>query len=93
VPKEGAFSRLDPTGMFTRQKVKEIAAGRLGQVDELANLATYLCSDYASWITGEIVRFDGGELNNMAGSFNGLKAVSNEEWDMMAKMIKMTKGS
>lgn len=34
---------------------------RLGEPEELANLATYLVSDYASWMTGEIVTFDGGE--------------------------------
>jgi len=90
---KGAFTRLDPTGTFMNAKLKEIALGRMGQVEELANLAAYLCSDYASWVTGEVVRFDGGELNYMAGSFNGLKKVKKEEWDMLERMIKMTKGS
>jgi len=90
---KGAFSRLDPTGEFINKKIKTIAAGRLGEVPELSNLACYLVSDYASWITGEIVRLDGGELNYMGGEFNALRAIPNESWDMLEAMIRNTKGS
>jgi len=31
-----------------------IPAGRIGEIEEIANLATYLCSDYASWINAEV---------------------------------------
>lgn len=54
IPTEGAFSRLDPTGMFADRYHERIPAGRLGEVEELANLATYLVSDYSSWISGEV---------------------------------------
>ena len=50
--------------------------GRLGEVEELANLATYLVSDYSSWMTGEVVNFDGGQLPSMAGMFNNLSQVN-----------------
>ena len=43
-----------------------------GEKEELSNLITYLCSDYASWINGEIIRIDGGELNENSGMFNRL---------------------
>lgn len=41
--------------------------GRLGQASEIANLASYLCSDYASWMSGAVsdaigVRIDGWRL-------------------------------
>ncbi|XP_069113399.1 2,4-dienoyl-CoA reductase [(3E)-enoyl-CoA-producing], mitochondrial-like [Argopecten irradians] len=89
----GAFSRLDPTGQFI-DSVKEIMpSGRLGEVEEIANLASYLVSDYASWVTGEVVRFDGGEFVSRAGSFNELRQVSKEQWDLMEQMIRKTKGS
>ena len=51
---EGAFSRLDPTGQFANHSKEYIPVGRTGEIEELANLATYLCSDYASWINSEV---------------------------------------
>jgi 2,4-dienoyl-CoA reductase len=51
---EGAFTRLDPTGQMMEEAIKTIPAGRMGEVEEIANLATYMCSDYASWINAEV---------------------------------------
>lgn len=62
---KGAFSRLDPTGEFSEKAKQRIPAGRLGQPEELANLASYLLSDYSSWMTGQVIDFDGGELTNI----------------------------
>ena len=56
--------------------LKSIPVGRLGEVEEIANLATYLLSDYASWVNGSIITFDGGQVVNMAGLFNQLSRVS-----------------
>lgn len=53
-PAQGAFSRLDPTGVFESAMLGRIPAGRLGQPGELANLAAYLSSRYASWISGAV---------------------------------------
>jgi 3-oxoacyl-[acyl-carrier protein] reductase len=39
---------------------KEVAAGRLGTVEEFAAVATFLCSVRASYVTGETVVVDGG---------------------------------
>ncbi|XP_060631559.2 2,4-dienoyl-CoA reductase [(3E)-enoyl-CoA-producing], mitochondrial [Anolis sagrei] len=90
---KGAFSRLDPAGKFEKEMIQRIPCGRLGTIEEIANLATYLCSDYASWISGAVIRFDGGEYVQMAGEFNSLRKVTNDEWDMMEEMIRKTKGS
>ena len=35
----------------------QIPAGRIGEIEEIANLATYMCSDYASWINAEVPGF------------------------------------
>ncbi|CAI9546660.1 unnamed protein product [Staurois parvus] len=51
---KGAFSRLDPTGSFEAAMPERIPCGRLGTVGELANLAVYLCSDYANWVSGAV---------------------------------------
>eukprot|EP00076_Gallus_gallus_P047564 XP_418328.1 2,4-dienoyl-CoA reductase, mitochondrial [Gallus gallus] len=90
---KGAFSRLDPTGVFEKKMIERIPCGRLGTVEEIANLAAYLCSDYASWINGAVIRMDGGEYVFMAGEFNHLKEVTKEQWEVMEAMIRKTKGS
>ncbi|CAF0711637.1 unnamed protein product [Brachionus calyciflorus] len=88
---KGAFSRLDPTGSFVEHAKNRIPAGRLGEADELSNLASYLLSDYANWMTGQIIDMDGGELINSSGEFNYLYSIQKEQWDMMEKMIRQTK--
>ncbi|KAG7336235.1 hypothetical protein KOW79_000928 [Hemibagrus wyckioides] len=90
---KGAFSRMDPTGKFETSMIERIPVGRLGTPGELANLAAYLCSDYASWVSGAIIRLDGGEYVFMAGEFNPLSKVTQEQWTVMEAMIRNTKGS
>merc|ERR1712226_597040 len=73
---EGAFGRLDPTGEGAKQMMSQIPVGRIGEIEEIANLATFLCSDYASWINSETVTLDGGEFRQLAGEFNKLQQVT-----------------
>ena len=42
--------------------VKSIPLRRMGSVEEVAALATYLASDDAAWVTGKIYRIDGGQF-------------------------------
>ncbi|KAF4087927.1 hypothetical protein AMELA_G00077120 [Ameiurus melas] len=79
--------------MFEKSMIERIPVGRLGTPGEIANLASYLCSDYASWVSGAIIRMDGGEYVSMAGEFNSLSKVTQEQWAMMEAMIRSTKGS
>jgi 3-oxoacyl-[acyl-carrier protein] reductase len=39
-----------------------IPFGRMGTAEEVANAAIFLCSDGASWITGQTVAVDGGQM-------------------------------
>lgn len=87
---EGAFGRLDPTGSAADYVLDVNPTGRIGEIEEIANLATFLCSDYASWINTETVTLDGGEFRSLAGEFNKLREITPEMWDMMAAMIKET---
>lgn len=41
---------------------KGIPFGRLGSAEEVANVALFLASDYASWITGQTLVVDGGQI-------------------------------
>jgi len=41
---------------------RRLPLGRLGEVDDIAAAALFLCSDAASWITGHTLVIDGGAL-------------------------------
>jgi NAD(P)-dependent dehydrogenase (short-subunit alcohol dehydrogenase family) len=45
---------------YGNQLAGSIPSGRLGEPQDIANLATFLVSDLASWITGETYVIDGG---------------------------------
>jgi len=85
---EGAFSRLDPTGDFEKMGKEKVPAKRFGEIEELANLASYLVSDYANFMNGEIITFDGGERRGYSGAFNALDKVTPEQWDQLEIMIR-----
>ena len=51
---QGAFSRLDPTGEWADKLLDILPVGRLGEVPEIANLVSYMVSDYSSWMSGEV---------------------------------------
>lgn len=42
---------------------REIPLGRWGTADEVAGTVVFLCSDAASYITGQIINIDGGMIN------------------------------
>lgn len=43
------------------QFIADIILGRIGQVEDVAHLVTFLCSDRARHITGEVIKVDGGQ--------------------------------
>lgn len=83
-PTEGAWSRLLPGALVKKfDPAKKVPVGRVGEHQELANLAAYLVSDYSSYVNGEVMTIDGGEWLKGAGEFNNLDQVPEEMWDMM----------
>ncbi|XP_030831145.1 2,4-dienoyl-CoA reductase, mitochondrial-like [Strongylocentrotus purpuratus] len=90
---KGAFSRLDPSGKFQKILTDSTPTGRIGEQEEIANLACFLCSDYASWFNGEIVMFDGGQTLQASGMFSSYLKLSKDQWDQAESMIRGTKGS
>lgn len=88
-PTEGAWSRLLPPDMKEEfDLTKKVPVGRLGDHQELANIAAYLISDYSGFVNGEVITIDGGEWLKGAGEFNMLEKVPTQLWDMMDAMRK-----
>jgi 3-oxoacyl-[acyl-carrier protein] reductase len=42
--------------------LKGVPSGRLGRPEEVANVVLFLASDLASWVTGQTVAIDGGQM-------------------------------
>lgn len=83
-PTEGAWSRLLPGDLVKKfDPARKVPVGRVGEHQELANLAAYLVSDYSAYVNGEVVTIDGGEWLKGAGEFNNLDQIPQEMWDMM----------
>jgi 3-oxoacyl-[acyl-carrier protein] reductase len=58
------FIETDMTNALNEEQTKAIAdkipLKRLGKPEDIANMVTYLCSDQASYITGQVFTVDGG---------------------------------
>lgn len=48
-----------------QRRVDGIPAGRFGDLDEFAAVATFLCSRAAGYINGSVVRVDGGQVRSI----------------------------
>ena len=88
-PTKGAWDRLLPGDLQEKFDFrKKVPLKRVGEHQELANLAAYLVSDFSAYINGEVITIDGGEWLQGAGQFNMLEKISPEMWDMLEAMIK-----
>ena len=91
-PTKGAWDRLLPGNLKEKFDMKKkVPLGRVGEHQELANLAAYLMSDFSSYVNGEVITIDGGEWLQGAGEFNMLQEIPQEMWDMLESMIRSKK--
>lgn len=85
-PTKGAWERLFPKEIHHLiDPTNRIPLKRIGDHQELANLAAYMVSDFAAYLNGEVISLDGGEWLQGAGQFSDLHEISDEMWDMLAK--------
>ncbi|MEN7551702.1 SDR family oxidoreductase [Rapidithrix thailandica] len=93
-PTKGAWDRLLPGNLKDKfDLAQKVPLNRVGDHQELANLAAYLVSDFSAYINGEVITIDGGEWLNGAGEFNFLEhLVPKDMWDKLEAMIKAKKG-
>jgi NAD(P)-dependent dehydrogenase (short-subunit alcohol dehydrogenase family) len=88
-PTEGATKRLRPGGGF-EDSIALNPMHRLGRMEELQNLATFLMAEGCEWLTGECIAIDGaGYLASGSGAyFTQLDKLSDADWEKMRAMIK-----
>jgi NAD(P)-dependent dehydrogenase (short-subunit alcohol dehydrogenase family) len=85
-PTEGAWSRLLPGDLVKKfDPTERVPLKRVGDHQELANLAAYLLSDFSAYINGEVITIDGGEWLRSGGEFSHLEAIPSSMWDMLEK--------
>ncbi len=85
-PTEGAWSRLLPGDLVKKfDPALRVPLKRVGEHQELANLAAYLMSDHSAYVNGEVITIDGGEWLRNGGEFSHLEAIPEEMWDIVEK--------
>lgn len=89
-PTEGAWSRLMPPERQRHAPEEGVALRRLGRHEEFADLCTFLVSDNAGFITGEVVQIDGGKmLQGAAGAFAAtMQAWPAASWESLRRQGK-----
>jgi NAD(P)-dependent dehydrogenase (short-subunit alcohol dehydrogenase family) len=85
-PTKGAWDRLLPGEIAQKLDFKDkVPLKRVGDHQELANLAAFMISDFSGYINGEVITIDGGEWLQGAGQFNALEMLTEEMWDSIGR--------
>lgn len=93
-PTKGAWDRLLPGELMERFSLaKRVPLGRMGEHQELVDLASYLVSPFSGFMNGDVVTIDGGEWLKGAGQFSQLEAVEPGMWDAIEQMVRGVRGS
>jgi len=87
-PTKGAWDRLNPGGDNDSDFMGSVPVGRLGEMNELQNLATFLMADGCDYLTGQTIAIDGAQYLTGGGTFSGLDKVSEEDWEQLRAMIR-----
>ncbi|MBK1782418.1 SDR family oxidoreductase [Advenella sp. WQ 585] len=94
IPTEGASARLRPVDDNTENLVKQNPMQRLGQMNDLAQLAAFLLCPQNSWINGQTIALDGGDWLANGAYFKQYFEWSKEDWEKAREVIKAkTKGA
>jgi len=89
-PTEGAAKRLRPGAGGFEDTTHMNPMRRIGKMEELQNLATFLMADGCEWLTGETIAVDGGGYlaTGSGGYFLQLDKMSDADWEKARAMIK-----
>ncbi|MGB2328773.1 MAG: SDR family oxidoreductase [Gammaproteobacteria bacterium] len=86
-PTKGAWDRLNPGGN-DEGSMGSVPLGRVGEMAELQNLATFLMADGCDYLTGQTIAIDGAQYLTGGGTFSALDKLSDEDWEQMRAMIR-----
>ena len=95
-PTEGAWARLSPgqspdeaasdsSGSYSQNPM-----GRVGEMEELGNLATFLMSDGCNYLNGQTIAIDGAEYLTGGTFYRALASMKDEDWEAIRDSIKTT---
>ena len=88
IPTEGAGKRLNPGGEAGSRTERINPMGRVGRMEELQNLATFLISGGCDWLNGQTIAMDGGQSLATGGNFYELRHWSDAQWRDARDAIK-----
>lgn len=88
IPTEGMSKRLNPGDEPGARTKKINPMGRVGTMEELNNLATFLISGGCDWINGETIALDGAQALATGGSFYELRNWSDADWQKARDSIE-----
>ena len=86
-PTKGAWERLNPDNNDDGM-MDTVPMGRVGQMQELQNLATFLMADGCDYLTGQTIGLDGAQYLTGGGTFSQLDKLSDEDWQNMRELIR-----
>jgi NAD(P)-dependent dehydrogenase (short-subunit alcohol dehydrogenase family) len=87
-PTKGAWERLSPQSAGHADTSNRIPMGRVGEMDELANLAVFLMADGCDYLTGQTIAIDGAMHLASGGNFAGLSALGDADWERIRSEIR-----
>ena len=88
IPTEGASKRLKPGQGPGERAARVNPMGRIGRIEELQNLATFLLADGCEWLTGQTIVMDGGQSLATGGNFYDLREWTDAQWQSARDAIK-----
>ena len=87
-PTKGAWERLNPDDSNDDGMMSTVPLGRVGEMIELQNLATFLMADGCDYLTGQTIGIDGAQYLSGGGTFSQLDKLSDDDWENMRKLIR-----
>jgi NAD(P)-dependent dehydrogenase (short-subunit alcohol dehydrogenase family) len=88
IPTEGASKRLSPGETLGEHAKRDNPMGRVGRIEELQNLVTFLIADGCDWLTGQTITLDGAQSHATGANFYALRHWTDAQWQAAREAIK-----